>query len=106
MAGASRRRCGAAALRRRADEGGSYHVHVSLSRIALWIISLGLFDRNWAHPTAGSNETHSYLDPEVFHAETPMGQYQGVTDQVAMSLTPGRYDPVLVPRGANRAEWL
>lgn len=95
-----------AALRRRAEEGGSYHVHVSLSRIALWIISLGLFDREWAHRTAGSNETHSYLDPEVFHAETPMGQYQGVTDQVAMSLTPGRYNPVLVPRGANRAEWL
>ena len=95
-----------AALRRRAEEGGSYHVHVSLSRIALWILSLGLFDKDWAYATAGSSEAHTYLDPEVFHAETPMGDYQGVAEQVEMSLTPGRYDPVLVARGSGRAEWL
>lgn len=95
-----------AALRRRAVEGGSYHVHVSLSRIALWIISLGLFDKDWARRTAGSSELHRYLDPEIFRAETAMGEYQGVTEQVSMSLTPGRYDPVLVPRGSSRAEWL
>jgi crotonobetainyl-CoA:carnitine CoA-transferase CaiB-like acyl-CoA transferase len=94
------------ALRRRAEEGGSYHVHVSLSRIALWIISLGLFDKEWAHRTAGSSDPHHYLDPETFRAETPMGEYQGVTEQVSMSVTPGCYDPVLVPRGSSRAEWL
>lgn len=95
-----------AALRRRAEEGGSYHVHVSLSRIALWIISLGLFDKDWAHRTAGTSELHNYLDPEIFRADTPMGEYQGVAEQVSMSLTPGRYDPVLVPRGSGRAAWL
>lgn len=94
-----------AALRRRAEEGGSYHVHVSLSRIALWILSLGIFDKDWAHATAGSSEEHIYLDPETFTAETPLGDYQGVTEQVEMSLTPGRYDPVLVPRGSSRPEW-
>lgn len=95
-----------AALRRRAEEGGSYHVHVSLSRIALWILSLGVFDKDWAHATAGSSEEHTYLDPETFSAETPLGDYQGVTEQVEMSLTPGSYDPVLVPRGSCRPEWL
>lgn len=94
-----------AALRRRAEEGGSYHVHVSLSRIALWILSLGIFDKDWAHATAGSSDEHSYLDPETFTAETPLGDYQGVTEQVEMSLTPGGYDPVLVPRGSCRPEW-
>lgn len=94
-----------AALRRRAEEGGSYHVHVSLSRIALWILSLGIFDKDWAHRTAGSSDEHTYLDPETFTAETPLGDYQGVTEQVEMSLTPGRYDPVLVPRGSCRLEW-
>lgn len=94
-----------AALRRRAEEGGSYHVHVSLSRIALWILSLGVFDKDWAHQTAGSSEEHIYLDPETFAATTPLGDYQGVTEQVDMSLTPGRYDPVLVPRGSSRPEW-
>lgn len=37
-----------AALRRRAIEGGSYRVVVSLTRTALWLLSLGIFDRAWA----------------------------------------------------------
>ena len=32
-----------AALRRRATEGGSYHVHVNLARAAMWYASLGTF---------------------------------------------------------------
>jgi crotonobetainyl-CoA:carnitine CoA-transferase CaiB-like acyl-CoA transferase len=95
-----------AALRRRAEQGGSYHVHVSLTRVALWMLSLGIFDKDWAHAKAGSSEEHTYLDPETFTALTPMGDYQGVTDQVDMSLTPGTYNPVLVPRGSCRPEWL
>ncbi len=94
-----------AALRRRAEEGGSWHVHVSLTRVALWLMSLGIFERDWAHRTAGSSDEHLYLDPECFQAATPMGDYQGLTDQVAMSLTPGRYNPVLIPRGSSRPEW-
>ena len=94
------------ALCRRATEGGSYRVHVSLTRAALWILGLGVFDRDYAHATAGSDEQHAYLDPETFEADTPLGRYQGVTDQVRMSATPGRYDPVLVPRGACPPRWL
>jgi crotonobetainyl-CoA:carnitine CoA-transferase CaiB-like acyl-CoA transferase len=93
------------ALRRRSFEVGSYHVHVCLSRVALWILSLGLFDKDWAYRTAGSSEEHRYLDPETFAAETPLGDYQGVTDQVIMSLTPGSYDPVLIARGSSRPQW-
>ncbi|MEJ8846113.1 CoA transferase [Variovorax rhizosphaerae] len=95
-----------AALMRRAREGGSYRVHVSLTRLSLWLYTLGLFDKAYAHATANSAEAHRYLDPEVFQAETPMGLYQGVTDQVRMSLTPGQYRQVLVPRGSSQAEWL
>ncbi|MDD7937648.1 CoA transferase [Actinomycetospora lutea] len=53
----------------------------------------------------GDPEPHRYLDPETFTADTGLGAYQGVTDQVAMSATPGRYDPVLVARGASAREW-
>jgi hypothetical protein len=42
----------------------------------------------------------------MFTAETPVGTYQGYTDQVQMSETPEHYDTVLVPRGSNKAEWL
>jgi crotonobetainyl-CoA:carnitine CoA-transferase CaiB-like acyl-CoA transferase len=93
------------ALIRRAEEGGSYRVHVSLTRVALWLLSLGIFDQQWARATAGIGERHHYLDPETFTATTSCGDYQGVTDQVRMSRTPGRYRTVLMPRGACRPEW-
>ncbi|WP_345034732.1 hypothetical protein [Kutzneria kofuensis] len=44
----------AEALARRAVEGGSYRVHVSLTRAALWILSLGVFDKAYAASVAGS----------------------------------------------------
>ncbi|HWN31800.1 MAG TPA: CoA transferase [Pseudonocardia sp.] len=94
------------ALLRRAEHGGSYRVHVSLTRAALWILGLGVFDRQYASATAGSGERHAYHDPEVFTADTPLGHYQGVTEQIRMSATPGHYDPVLVARGSSRPEWL
>jgi len=94
------------ALARRAVEGGSYRVHVSLTRAALWLQSLGVFEREYAHRTAGSDERHAYLEPETFTAVTPLGDYQGMTDQVKMSRSPGGYRTVLLPRGAGRLEWL
>ncbi|KAA5838476.1 CoA transferase [Saccharopolyspora hirsuta] len=96
----------AQALVRRATEGGSYRVHVSLTRAALWILSMGIFDRDYARAIAGTGEEHAYLPPETFTADTPLGRYQGVTDQVRMSETPGAYRHVLVPRGSSRPEWL
>ncbi|MFG1647798.1 CoA transferase [Amycolatopsis sp. NPDC049252] len=93
------------ALTRRATEGGSYRVHVSLTRAALWILSMGVFDKAYALETAGRGEAHAYFDPETFTADTPLGRYQGVTDQVRMSATPGRYRTVLVPRGSSRPAW-
>ncbi|MFC5724234.1 CoA transferase [Streptomyces gamaensis] len=95
-----------AALLRRATEGGSYRVHVSLTRVALWILSLGVLDKDYARELAGTGEQHAYLDPDTFTADTPCGRYQGVTDQVVMSRTPGAFRTVLVPRGSGRPEWL
>src|SRR6185503_15943995 len=49
-----------AALRRRAIEGGSYRVVVSLTRTVLWLLSLGIFDKAYAKATAGSTDEHTY----------------------------------------------
>jgi hypothetical protein len=65
-----------------------------------------VFDLGYAQEIAGTGGEHAYLDPETFTADTPMGRYQGVTDQVRMSATPGRYRHVLVPRGSSRPEWV
>ena len=95
-----------AALRRRAIEGGSYRVVVSLTRTVLWQLSLGIFDKAYAQATAGSTDEHTYVAPELFTAETPLGTYQGMTDQVVLSRTPGAFRTVLVPRGSSKPEWL
>jgi len=95
-----------AALRRRAIEGGSYRVVVSLTRTLLWMLSLGIFDKEYAKATAGSSDEHMSIAPDLFTAETPLGTYQGMTDQIVMSRTPGAYRTVLVPRGSSKPEWL
>ena len=95
-----------AALRRRAIEGGSYRVVVSLTRTVLWLLSLGIFDKAYAKATAGSTDEHTYIAPDLFTAETPLGTYQGMTDQIVMSRTPGAFRTVLVPRGSSKPEWL
>jgi hypothetical protein len=94
------------ALRRRAIEGGSYRVTVSLTRACLWMLSLGLFDPSFAKATAGSTDEHTYVSPELFQARTPLGLYQGVTEQVEMTKTPGEYSTILVPRGSSEPRWL
>ena len=95
-----------AALRRRAIEGGSYRVVVSLTRTVLWMLSLGIFDKAYAKATAGSSDEHISIAPDLFTAETPLGTYQGMTDQIVLSRTPGAYRTVLVPRGSSKPEWL
>jgi crotonobetainyl-CoA:carnitine CoA-transferase CaiB-like acyl-CoA transferase len=95
-----------AALRRRAIEGGSYRVTVSLTRTVLWLLSLGIFDKAYAQATAGSTDEHRYAEPDLFTAETPCGSYQGMTDQVVLSRTPGAFRNVLLPRGSSKPEWL
>ncbi len=94
------------ALKRRATEGGSYKVTVSLCRTTLWLISMGVFDKAYAQATAGSRDEHFYVDPDQFTVETSMGTYTGVTEMVEMSRTPGSYRFPREPRGAAKPAWL
>ena len=93
-------------LKRRAREGGSYRVTVSLSRTTLWLLSLGILDKQYAQYTAGSSDEHANIVPDLFTTDTPMGRYTGMTEQVIMSATPGGYAHVLEPRGSSQPEWL
>ena len=94
-----------AALRRRAVEGGSYRVRVSLTRTLLWLYSLGIFDKDYARATAGSSDEHADIAPDLFTAETPLGTYQGITEKL-LSRTPASFKTVLMPRGSSKPEWL
>ncbi len=95
-----------AALRRRAKEGGSYKVTVTLARTALWLMELGIFDRDYAKAIAGSSDEHIYPDPDQFSVQTPMGLYVGVKEMVEMSKTPGDYRFPLNPIGSGPLSWI
>ncbi len=94
-----------AALRRRATEGGSYRVVVGLTRTVCGSSRWNL-RQTVRRETAGSKDEHSLVPPDLFTAETPLGTYQGMTDQAILSRTPGAYQTVLVPRGSSKPEWL
>lgn len=94
------------ALGRRASEGGSYRVHVSLTRAAMWLLELGTLDKEFITKTVGTGGDHALIDPQLFTSLTPLGIYQGVTENVTLSRTPHHYMNVLSPRGADQPVWL
>jgi crotonobetainyl-CoA:carnitine CoA-transferase CaiB-like acyl-CoA transferase len=93
----------AAALVKRATEGGSWHVTVSLTRTAMWCGSLGLVDP----ALAGTGDAHTLREPLPYDAPSPLGDVHMLAPPVRFSHTPPSWpDPILVPRGSSRAEWL
>jgi len=92
-----------AALRRRAKEGGSYHVRVSLTRAAMWYASLGQFStKNFD----ANDPQHRMIKPELLVAQTPYGKVQRLAPQVKLSRTPGKWrTPLVAVRGADTVNW-
>ena len=91
-----------AALVKRATEGGSWHVTVSLTRSAMWCGSLGFVDP----AQAGCDDEHSLRQPDPYDAPSPLGDVHMLAPPVRFSRTPSAWpDPILVPRGSSRAEW-
>lgn len=93
-----------AALRRRAREGGSYHVRISLARAAMWYASLGKFD---SKEFDANDPRHRMIDPELIRSHTPYGLVTRLGPQVKLSKTPGRWrTPVTAVRGADTVNWI
>ncbi len=92
------------ALIRRAQEGGSYHVKICLTRNAMWYPTLGLFDRNNIDFTG---DEHQLLPPDTMTRQTPYGEVYRLAPPVRFSETPGDWtDPILTVRGSCKPEWL
>lgn len=96
----------ASTLKRRAVEGGSYRIRVSLVRLSMWLLQMGVFDKAYAREVGNTSGDHAYLPPITFEASTPCGHYKGVTDQVSMPQTPGFFKFPVVPRGSSEPVWL
>jgi crotonobetainyl-CoA:carnitine CoA-transferase CaiB-like acyl-CoA transferase len=89
------------ALARRACEGGSWHVRVSLARTAIWILSL---------PRVSPSATPTGVDPAVLAAhritmETAWGPLERMGPVLQMSETPPRWTLPPSPLGTHAAEW-
>ncbi len=92
-----------AALIRRAREGGSYHVKISLTGNAMWYPTLGVFDKNHLD---FSGEEHQLQEPDTITRPTPYGELYRLAPPVKFSETPGYWeDPILVVRGSAKPEW-
>jgi crotonobetainyl-CoA:carnitine CoA-transferase CaiB-like acyl-CoA transferase len=95
------------ALLRRAKEGGSYRVSVTLSQCATFLMSLGLVDKNMLLDIKNLGEEHKRLEPDIVTGLTPLGEYTRLGPQVEMSKTPGHWaDPMIHPKGSCKPEWL
>jgi crotonobetainyl-CoA:carnitine CoA-transferase CaiB-like acyl-CoA transferase len=93
-----------AALRRRAKEGGSYHVRISLTRAAMWFMSLGSFPTTTGFDH--NDPEHRMIEPETIKGQTPYGELHRLAPQVKLSKTPGRWrTPLVVVRGSDRPVW-
>jgi crotonobetainyl-CoA:carnitine CoA-transferase CaiB-like acyl-CoA transferase len=87
------------ALARRATEGGSYLVRVSLEQTGAWIQSLG---RVHFDPASFGKEDVSDL---LIETRTPGGVLTHLRPVVRLSRTPPRWERPSVPLGSSPAAW-
>jgi hypothetical protein len=90
------------ALRRRAAEGGSYHVHVNLARAAMWYASLGTFPATDFVP----GEANRMIAPATVTFASPYGEVHRLAPMARLSKTPGQWqEPLLTVRGSDLPVW-
>jgi crotonobetainyl-CoA:carnitine CoA-transferase CaiB-like acyl-CoA transferase len=90
------------ALARRAREGGSYHVRVSLCRSGMYIYKQGQV--NYAEPDMGLGKAE--LDSITIESKGGHGTLKHLGPVLSMSETKPYWDKPSPTLGANRPEWL
>lgn len=93
--------CGAmAALLKRAREGGSYHVEVSLTQTANWLYTFGLVDK-----PMDSNFDPTLVAPYMTSSDSGFGKLHHLGPILKMSETPPGWEQPTVPLGSHPAAW-
>ena len=92
------------ALGRRAREGGSYHVQVSLVQTAHWLKGLGRVD--------AAADALSLPDPDagdvadlLMRSNTPFGELEHLAPAVQLSETAPHWACPVVPLGTHEPVW-
>jgi crotonobetainyl-CoA:carnitine CoA-transferase CaiB-like acyl-CoA transferase len=95
-----------AALLRRAREGGSYHVKVSLTGASLYVQQLGRLDpRYWADGKDGVATLPAPMPEELTTTRTPYGLIEHPLPIIQYSATPSYWELPPEPAGASEAVW-
>jgi len=91
------------ALIRRATEGGSYHVKVSLTRTSMWMQEIGRLPMDeWPERSIPMAPAPS----DMIEMHSPFGRIAIPAPITGYSATPGYWDRPPEPFGASLAEWL
>lgn len=89
------------ALKRRALEGGSYHVRASLCQTANWLYTFGLFDREARMPDLDLGMASDYMT----QSDSGFGTLHHLGPVLQMSQTTPRWEQPTVPLGTHPASW-
>jgi len=92
------------ALRRRATEGGSWLVRISLAQVGKWLVDLGEVP-GYAARAAPSEFTPEELAGWSMVSQTPSGPLRHLKPVVQLSETPAHWARPSVPLGHNKPEW-
>jgi hypothetical protein len=87
------------ALRRRAVEGGSWRVTVSLSQTSMWFLRLG-YDLN-----RGAASGEGDITARMEECDTPYGPMRRLRPAIQMSETPPHWAIPSAPLGSGEPVW-
>ncbi len=90
------------ALHKRAIEGGSWLVRLSLVQVAHWIGGLGTVDASSAKAELADEEIAAI----TMETDGPFGRLRHLRPVVQLSETPGFYARPAEPLGSSKPEWL
>ncbi|MCP2085441.1 UNVERIFIED_ORG: crotonobetainyl-CoA:carnitine CoA-transferase CaiB-like acyl-CoA transferase [Paraburkholderia sediminicola] len=90
-----------AALARRATEGGSWHVRVSLAQTGRWLQSFGLLPDGWKAPDVSIDDVRDCLGT----VQSEFGRVLGVLPAERLEETPAYFALPPARIGAHEAKW-
>ena len=97
-----------AALKLRAENGGSYHVRTSLSRFSMWYSTLGVLDPDYVVDRL-KDTNQRIIPPRGIELDTAFGPISRLEPGITYSKTPARWEvpgeKLIVPRGASALNW-
>lgn len=94
-----------AALLRRAEEGGSYQVRVSLTRMCMWAQDVGLLDESALDGTRPWADLVTEAELPVATIDGPFGEITYLPSLIEMTDVRGGFDRSTQPLGAGRLAW-